>query len=340
MISSSQFSEFPSMNKKTILLLIYLLPLPIVVASLFIGPSETATPKAVWLFLTNGAANNELLKSVLIDVRLPRILLTFMIGGALAASGSSIQAIFRNPLTDAYILGLSSGAAFGAALALAYSFLPVQLSAFLFGLLAVSLSFVMARKNKNISIVSLILSGIIVSGVFTALLTIVQFYSDPFKLQSIVHWTMGNLHNSDWMKVKSASVPIALGIGVMFFYRWRLNVLALGDDEARTAGLNPARNKIIVLIAATLASSAAVAVAGIIGLYGLIVPHVVRMLIGPDNRVAMPINFLLGGTFLLLIDNLSRSLSGFEIPIGVFTMLLGAPFFIYLMKKTNIGWIS
>jgi len=328
------------MKKRIITLLIYLLPLPIILASLFIGPSQTATPDAIINLIFNNTGNTNLIQSVIFDVRLPRVLLTFLVGGSLAISGCSIQAIFRNPLTDSYILGLSSGAAFGAALALAYSFLPVQVSAFIFGLVAVGLSYFMARKNKNVSIVSLILSGIIVSGIFTALLTLVQFYSDPFKLQSIVHWTMGNLHNANWEKLQSAVIPITFGVIVLFVYRWRLNVLALGDDEARTVGINPEKDKLIILIAATLAASSAVAVAGIIGLYGLIVPHMVRMIIGPDNRQSIPLNFFFGGMFLLVIDNFSRTLSGFEIPIGVFTMLLGAPFFIFLMKKTSIGWNS
>jgi iron complex transport system permease protein len=316
----------------------YSLPILIIVGSLFIGPSQAATSGAIFNLMLNNSDDSKLVQAVVFDVRLPRILLTFLVGGSLAISGCSIQAIFRNPLTDSYILGLSSGAAFGAALALAYAFLPVQLSAFLFGLIAVGLSYFMARKNKNISIVSLILSGIIVSGIFTALLTMVQFFSDPFKLQSIVHWTMGNLHNANWNKLQSSIISIFVGVTVLFTYRWRLNVLALGDDEARTVGINPDKDKLVILIAATLASSAAVAVAGIIGLYGLIVPHMVRMIIGPDNRQSIPLNFFFGGTFLLVIDNFSRTLSGFEIPIGVFTMLIGAPFFIYLMKKTNIGW--
>ncbi len=328
------------MKKRIITWLIYLLPLPIVLASLFIGPSETANPDAIFNLIFNNTGNSSLVQSVIFDVRLPRILLTFIVGGSLAISGCSIQAIFRNPLTDSYILGLSSGAAFGAALALAYSFLPVQVSAFIFGLIAVGLSYFMARKNKNVSIVSLILSGIIVSGIFTALLTLVQFYSDPFKLQSIVHWTMGNLHNANWEKLQSSVIPIIIGVIVLLVYRWRLNVLTLDDDEARTVGINPEKDKLIILIASTLAASSAVAVAGIIGLYGLIVPHMVRMIIGPDNRQSIPLNFFFGGMFLLIIDNLSRTLSGFEVPIGVFTMLLGAPFFIFLMKKTNIGWNS
>ena len=319
-------------------ILLYVMPIPVILASLFIGPSESITPVAIFNTLINDAGNADLIQSVIFDVRLPRVLLTFLVGGSLAISGCSIQAIFRNPLTDSYILGLSSGAAFGAALALAYSFLPVQLSAFLFGLLAVGLSYYMARKNKNVSIVSLILAGIIVSGIFTALLTIVQFFSDPFRLQSIVHWTMGNLHNASWEKLESSVIPITAGVFILLIYRWRLNVLALGDDEAKSVGINPEKDKLIVLTAATLASSAAVAVAGIIGLYGLIVPHMVRMITGPDNRQSVPLNFLFGGTFLLIIDDFSRTISGFEIPIGVFTMLIGAPFFIYLMKKTNIGW--
>lgn len=326
------------MNKKSIAILLYSLPFPVILVSLFIGPSGNVTPAAVIDFIFHPDKSSDLVKAVLLNVRLPRILLTFLVGGALAVSGSSIQAIFRNPLTDSYILGLSSGAAFGAALALALSFPSIQFSAFVFGLTAVGFSYFMARKNKNISIVSLILSGIIVSGIFTALLTLIQFFSDPFRLQSIVHWTMGNLHNAGWDKLKSAIIPASAGIIVLLLYRWRLNVLAMGDDEALTAGINPSRDKLIVLIAASLASSAAVAVAGIIGLYGLIIPHMVRMFLGPDNKQAIPVNFLFGGMFLLLIDNFSRTLASVEIPIGVFTMLLGAPFFIYLMKKTNIGW--
>jgi iron complex transport system permease protein len=326
------------MKKKIIPLLIYILPVPLLLASLLIGPSQSVSPAAIFKAVIYNSGNVNLVHSVILDVRLPRVLLTFLVGGSLAISGCGIQAIFRNPLTDSYILGLSSGAAFGAALALALPYLPVQVSAFLFGLLAVGLSYYMAMKNKNVSIVSLILAGIIVSGIFTALLTIVQFFSDPFKLQSIVHWTMGNLHNASWVKLRSSAIPVSAGVLILFVYRWRLNVLALGDDEARTVGINPGKDKLIVLTGATLASSSAVAAAGIISLYGLIIPHIIRMLNGPDNRKSIPLNFLFGGSFLLFIDDISRTIASFEIPIGVFTMLIGAPFFIFLMKKTNIGW--
>jgi iron complex transport system permease protein len=333
-------------NKKIIVIILYSLPLPVLFLSLFIGPSDMASVSSILAFfkhlIFSGNSGNaetfQTVQAILWDVRIPRIILAFLVGGALSISGSSLQAIFRNPLVSPYILGLSSGAAFGAALALAFAFLPVQVSAFLFGLFAVALSYIAAIKHKNLSIVSLILSGVIVTGIFTALLTVVQFLSDPFKLQSIVHWTMGNLHNASWKLLSSSYIPILAGVIILFLMRWRLNVLALGDEEARTSGINPSREKIIVLIAATLASSAAVSVAGIIGLYGLIVPHMVRMMVGPDNRQSTILNFLFGGTFLLIIDDFSRTAAGFEIPIGVITMLIGAPFFLYLMKKTNIGW--
>ncbi|MDV7391912.1 iron chelate uptake ABC transporter family permease subunit, partial [Arthrospira platensis SPKY1] len=180
----------------------------------------------------------------------------------MSVSGAALQAIFRNPLVDPYVLGLSSGAAFGAALALWSAWLPVQLSAFVFAMAAVALSYFMARKKGQVSIVSLILAGIITNGIFTALLTIVQILSDPFKLQSIVHWTMGNFHTANWLKVQQAILPMLFGIAVLLILRWKLNVLALGDEEAAAVGIHPARLKWWSLLGVTLASSAAIAVSG------------------------------------------------------------------------------
>jgi iron complex transport system permease protein len=327
------------MNRKTATGLVFLLPLPIIIGSLFLGSSDRVTFSDAWSCLFHrGDPSDDITALIIYNIRLPRILLVFITGGTLAVAGAVLQAIFRNPLVDPYILGLSSGAAFGAALGLAVAVVPVQLSAFLFGLAAVGLSYFMARKNKQVSIVSLILAGIITNGIFTSLLTIVQVMSDPFKLQSIVHWVMGNFHNASWEKFSVAIIPVLLGLGILFILRWKLNVMALGDEEAATAGLHPGRIKIWVLLAATLASSAAVAVSGIIGLYGLIIPHVTRMLFGVDNRSTLILNLMLGGSFLVIIDNISRSAAGFEVPIGVFTMLIGAPFFIWLLKRSNIGW--
>ena len=327
------------MSKKALKYIVLLSPVPVLVFSMFTGASDTVTTKKIISFLLmHDTADAEMVKTILYHVRLPRVLLVFLTGGILAASGSAMQAIFRNPLVDPYILGLSSGAAFGAALALIITIIPLQLSAFVFGLSAVGLSYMMAMKNRQVSIVSLILAGIITNGIFTALLTIVQIVSDPFKLQSIVHWIMGSFHTANWFKLKLAILPAILGLFVLFLFRWKLNVLALGDEEALSAGINPGRMKIIILIATSLASSAVIAVSGIIGLYGLIIPHLVRMMFGVNNKSTLLINVMLGGAFLVVIDNISRSFKGFEIPIGVFTMLISAPFFIWLLKKTNAGW--
>ncbi len=332
------------MNKLLLRYTLYILPLPVVFISLVLGPAVSARQLFDWFIEwslrrpPDEAVNRDLLRAVLWDVRLPRVLLTLLVGGALAAAGNSLQALFRNPLVSPYILGLSAGAAFGAALAVTIPWLPVQLAAFVFALLAVALSYYLARTNKTVSTVSLILSGVIVSGIFTALLTIVQFLTDPFKLQTIVQWTMGNLHNASWDKLQSAALGIAVGVIWLFLFRWRMNVLAMGDDETRAVGLNPEHQRLLVLIPATLAASAAIAVAGVIGLLGLAIPHMVRMMLGPDNRYTLPASFTFGGAFLLIVDTCSRSVAQFEIPVGVFTTLLGGPFFIFLLKKARIGW--
>ena len=326
------------MNRKFAIFMIYLLPIPVLLVSLLIGSSENIGISDIFYLFFEPRDSSDLARTIIMDIRLPRILLVFITGGMLAVSGSVLQAIFRNPLVDPYVLGLSSGAAFGAALGIATVVIPVQLSAFVFGIVAVGLSWFMARKNKEVSIVSLILAGIITNGIFTSLLTIVQIMSDPFKLQGIVHWIMGNFHNASWDQFSLIIIPVVIGFVILYFFRWKLNVLALGDEEAASSGLNPTRMKIWILLAATLAGSAVVAVSGIIGLYGLIIPHIVRMIFGVDNRRTLVFNLLLGGSFLVIIDNFSRTMAGFEIPIGVFTMLIGAPFFIWLLKKSNIGW--
>ena len=213
---------------------LYLLAPPVLILSLLVGPSETLTVRNAFSWLASeilGTApaedlNQRLAGTILVDVRLPRVLLTFLIGGALASAGTGLQALFRNPLVCPYLLGLSSGGAFGAALALTTPWLPLQPSAFLFGLTAVGLSYVLARSRRRVSTISLVLSGVIVSGMFTSLLTILQFLTDPFKLQTIVHWTMGNLHNASWAKVRSAAPLILLSCAWLFLMRWRMNAVS------------------------------------------------------------------------------------------------------------------
>lgn len=276
--------------------------------------------------------------TVIFHVRLPRILLGMMVGASLSVSGAVFQGIFRNPLVSPYILGLSSGAAFGAALSLAFvPGLSIQYSAFLFSLVAVGLTYFMATTNKSTPVVSLVLAGVIVSAVFDSLLTIIQIAVNEKALQSIVFWIMGSLGTASWPKIYSALPFFILGCTVMFILRWRLNVLALGDEEARSVGLNPELYKVIFIIFASLAASSAVAVAGIIGLVGLIVPHMLRMIFGPDHRALIPLSITFGASFLVLVDNFARAGMGFEVPVGVITTLVGAPFFAYLLRAVRSG---
>lgn len=280
----------------------------------------------------------DITSNVLWNVRLPRILLTFMVGAALSVSGAVLQGLFRNPLVDSYILGISSGAAFGASLAIVYTLSFVNIYAFVGGVIAVVITYIIANSNKQLSTITIILSGMIVSGVFIALLTMVQYISNPYKLQAIIQWTMGNLHAASWLEVKQAFLPILITVCCSYLYRWRLNLLALGDDAARAVGVNPLPDKVILVTCATLMTTTTVAVAGIISFYGLFLPHIVRMLLGADNSKSVPGNIFLGGTFLLIIDSLSRTLFVFEIPIGVFTTILGGGFFIFLLKKNKVNW--
>ncbi|WP_144730003.1 FecCD family ABC transporter permease [Acinetobacter oleivorans] len=326
----------------------YPLPFIMIFISLLIGPTQTLS---AWDYVLWGvqavfgtpyfdAEQFRLMQNILVNVRLPRILLTFMVGAALATAGNGLQALFRNPLVDSYVLGISSGAAFGAALALSLNWLSPNLSAFIFGVCAVGLTYLFAHQKheSQTSLVMVILSGMIVSGLFLAGLTVIQYLSDPFKLQAIVQWTMGNLHQASWQKVQYAVLPICIGLVGLFAMRWRLNLMALGAEEAQAVGVNPRWEQLLLIALVTVCTSTSVAAAGIISLYGLFMPHIVRMLVGPDHRYSIPANMILGGSFLLLIDNFSRVLLTFEIPIGIFTMLLGAPFFLLLMKTQRTHW--
>ncbi|CAM3524016.1 iron ABC transporter permease [Sphingobacterium sp. arapr2] len=331
------------------LLLLVILPLLLLLLSLLIGSSqhigliELCQRIGLELGLYKGNDATVLMGSmdtILWQVRLPRILLTFMVGAALASSGGTLQAIFRNPIVDPFTLGISSGAAFGAALAMLFPLLSVNVSAFLFGVCAVALTYFVSNAGLKTSIIGMVLAGMVISGVFTAMLTLLQYISDPYKLQAIVQWTMGNLHTASWSKVQNAFLPIVIGLIILILLRWKLNLLALGDQEAIAVGVNPKLLKLVMIGVATMITASAVAAVGVISLFGLIVPHISRMIFGPNNNIVVWANISIGGTFLLLIDDFSRAVMPFEIPIGVFTMIIGAPLFIYLMRRNEINWNS
>ncbi|WP_297069737.1 iron ABC transporter permease [Thermococcus sp.] len=275
---------------------------------------------------------------ILFEIRLPRVILAMVVGSALALSGAVLQAIFRNPLVNSYILGISSGAAFGAALAIGLSLsLGVTPAAFTFALVAVFLTTSLAKIGGRITPVSLILAGIIINAFFSALTSLLEFLMEHEKLASVVYWLMGSFTNADWHSVKVAFPVIFAGCLVIFLMRWQLNVLSFGE-EAKFVGVETERLKFIFILIVSLITAASVAFCGIIGWVGLMIPHMVRMAFGPDHKTLIPLSITLGASFMVLADTLARSITTYEIPIGILTTLLGIPFFAYLLRKTGGGW--
>ncbi len=273
-------------------------------------------------------------RSIIMDIRLPRVLLAGLVGVALAGSGVTLQGVFRNPLVDPFILGLSAGAAFGCAISIGFfPALPIQVSAFLFSIGSVLLAYNIAKCQGEISRLPLILSGVIISAFFTAMTSIIKFLVDPHKLQNIVFWLMGSFSLASWRTISLSGVGIMIALCPVYLMRWRLNVISMGEDEAKLLGVNVRRDRLIFVVASTLAVSLAVSISGIIGWVGLMVPHLVRMITGPDHKTLVPLSMAAGATFMIFADTVARSLTSYDIPVGIITAVSGAPFFVYLMKK-------
>jgi iron complex transport system permease protein len=273
-------------------------------------------------------------RAIIMEIRLPRILLAGLVGVALSVTGVTFQGIFRNPLVDPFILGISAGAAFGCALSIGFlPDVPVQIMAFVFGLSAVALAYMIAKTQGEISRLPLILSGVIISAFFSAMVSIIKFLVDPMKLQNIVFWLMGSFSLADWSYVRIVGIALLISLLPIYFMRWRLNVMSMGDEEAKSMGVNVKRDRIIFIAASTVAVSVAVSVSGIIGWVGLMVPHLIRMMTGPDHKSLVPLSMAGGATFMIFADTIARNLTSFDLPVGIITAITGAPFFIYLMKK-------
>ncbi len=278
---------------------------------------------------------------LILRVRLPRALAALLIGASLGSTGTAFQGIFKNPLVDSNILGVTSGAGFGAALALLLLGRPwqVQLSAFLFGLLAVSLAFFGSRLYKSTPILILTLMGILVGSLFGSLTSLLKYVADPLDtLPAITFWLLGSLTSVTWRNIPGLSAITVAGSAFLWLIRWRLNILSLGDDEAAALGINPVRLKLAIIVCATLMTAIAVSVSGVIGWVGLVMPHAGRIVVGPDHKRLIPASLSLGAAFMLLIDNVARTLLPGEVPLGVLTGLIGVPLLIVLLRRNRTGW--
>lgn len=290
----------------------------------------------------SGAA---LAATVVRQVRLPRVACAVLVGAALSASGAAYQGVFRNPMVSPDILGASAGAGFGAALAILLSSpaFMVQAAAFGFGVVAVGISCLVSSRfgRDRGGTVVLILSGMVVATLFSSCISIAKVVADPDnKLPAITFWLMGSLASVSPRDVWVVGVPALLGAVPLLLSRWRLNVLSFGDEEARAMGVDTARLRWIAILCSTLMTASSISICGMVGWVGLVVPHIARMLVGPDFSLLLPVATLLGAIDLLAIDDIARTASPVEIPLGILTSLLGAPFFLWLLSRGRKGWIS
>lgn len=276
------------------------------------------------------------METVVLKVRLPRILLACLVGCCLSVSGTAYQSVFQNPMAAPDILGASSGACFGAAFAIltGQSKMGVTIWAFAFSLLTVALVYFIGTRTRGNPVVSILLAGIMVGSLFSAGTSYIKLVADPSsQLPEITYWIMGSLSGARMSDVCFAILPMMFGLVPLFVLRWRINILTLGEEEACAIGINTSCLRLAVVFCATILTAASVSVSGMIGWIGLVVPHLCRKLVGNNCRHLIPASMVFGAIFMLVVDSISRNLLAVEIPIGVLTAFVGAPFFIYLMTR-------
>lgn len=319
-----------------------ILNLCILVLSLFLGryhiPPEEILSVLFHPFSSYSSDAGHLPNIVLFHVRLPRILISMLVGAGLGITGASFQGVFRNPLVSPYILGVSSGGGFGAALAILMftNNSIIQLFAFVFGMIAVGITYFVARLGDRLSTYSLVLAGVVVGSFFSALISLLKYVADIYtKLPAIVFWLMGSLASVKPDDLYTTAPVIIICISLLIMLRWRFNILSLGSDEAKVLGINTTRLYITIITCSTLIASSIVAIAGIIGWVGLVVPHLCRMIVGADHNKLIPASALMGSAYMLVVDDLARLIAAQEIPLGIVTAIIGAPFFAYLLKRSR-----
>ena len=327
------------------LLLMWAGVLVVLLASLCLGrypiTPQTVLRVLVSRFVPIARTWDPTVDTVVWQVRLPRALAAALVGAALSSGGAVFQGLFHNPLVSPYVLGVSSGAGFGAAVAilLGASAAVTQASAFATGAVAVSLTWLIARSSRDRSHVTLVLAGFVVGSLFSSLVAGAQYVADPStKLPQIVFWLMGSLASVQWSDLLRAAIVIVPCLVVITVLRWKLNILSMGDDEARSLGENPAVMRVVLIGLTTMTTAVSVALSGVIGWVGLVVPHLARGIVGPDSRRLIPASIALGAIYMMIIDDVARSLTMAEIPLGILTGIVGAPVFALLLRRSRSDW--
>ncbi len=331
-----------SINAVTALILIIL---PVLTALICIGIGRYSISISETLKILCGgvkeASQQDVAYSVVFNVRLPRIVLAALVGAGLACSGTAFQGLFTNPLATPDTLGVASGASFGAVLALMFdaNMIIVQLMALIFGLAACFITYNISKIKGQSSIVMIVLAGMVVSAMFQAFVSLLKYVADPQdKLPSITYWLMGSMSSATYKTLTLGSPFIIIGLVILFALRWRLNILSLNEDEVKSMGMNIKAMRFLVILAASLITSSCVSMCGQVGWVGLLIPHVSRMLMGSNNRTVVPLSISLGAVFMLIMDTFARSATAAEIPLSILTAIIGAPFFILLLRKTGGAW--
>lgn len=309
------------------------------VLALTIGPFRL-TFVEVMAALTTGTGSTA--DVVVWNIRLPRVLAAMLVGAALATAGASYQVLFRNPLVSPDILGVSSGAALGAVCGIFLSLpvIAIQGFAFLGGMGAVVLVIFVAQAVRGVDqTLVLVLTGVVMGALAGAATSLLKVMADPYdQLPAITFWLLGSLASTTQLDLGPVLPAVLVGLVPLILLRWRINLLSLGDDEARALGVDAPRLRLLVIAAATLITASVVAIAGVVGWVGLVIPHIARMLVGPSFATLLPVAAILGAGYLLLVDTLCRTLATIEIPLGILTAVLGAPFFLYLLARGRRGW--
>lgn len=320
------------------------LPLLFAVGSLALGAYAISPLEVCQIILARitgqGAGVDPMAANLVWEVRMPRVLAAAMVGAGLSATGALFQGLFKNPLAAPDTLGVSNGAGFGAALAivLGLSGFGTQVGAIVFGLVAVGLAFAIVSRGRA-STVTLILSGMLIGSLFSSLVSLLKFVADPTeKLPQIVYWLMGSLSGVGYDAILAVLPLYLVFMAVLFLFRWKANVLSLGDAEARSFGIDVGRDRGIIIASCSVVTALTVSMSGIIGWVGIVVPHLARMLVGPDFRRLLPASISLDMCYLIAIDDLCRTVSAFEIPIGVITGIIGVPMFLYFIYRRKVAW--
>ncbi len=309
-----------------------------VVVLLFGGESLSLEEwKEVCLNVKNHFLHNEELSSlsiIILEIRLPRVILALLVGASLSGSGVVMQTIFRNPLVDPFLLGISSGAMLGVAMAIAVVESNIAILAF-FGAILASLTVLAMNRVLGNSVLSLVLSGVVLSAFLSALAGAIKFFVIPQKAQAIVVWLLGSLSLSSYKDCLIAFIGLSLGFIPLFLLRWRINLLSLSDAQSLSLGINPVLLRSLCLVCVSVASALAVSVSGTIGWIGLVIPHVARLFFGANLQKLLLSSLLMGAFFLLLADVVAKTITPYDLPVGIATSVLGAPFFLWLLFRTR-----